>query len=133
MKKNLNVIQIKGIRGLIFAGFVITCLGAGFIIFPGWVGMHIWNALAAYAQEVPSIGIIQGVLLWGIIMTTYFIFRKDKVVVCFKTPEGLSEEELKTVFADIKKQSESDPVLQAMIRAREAELKIQNKENESDK
>ena len=31
MKKNINVIQIKGIRGLIIAGFVVTCLFAGFV------------------------------------------------------------------------------------------------------
>ena len=45
-----------------------------------------------------------------------------------KTPEGLNEEELKTVFADLKKQSKEDPLLQAIIKAREAELKVKTTE-----
>ena len=123
MKRKLNVIQIKGTRGLILAGFVVCCLAAGFIVFPGWVSMLIWNLVSANTSAIPTIGLIQGILLWGILAVSYFIFRKEKVVVCMKTPQALSEEELKTVFADIKKQSLEDPILHAMMKAREAELK----------
>ena len=128
MKKNLNIIQIKGVKGLIFAGIVVCCLFAGFIVFPGWVWMNIWNFIASMFIEIPSIGLFQGILLWGIMVATYFTFRKERVVVCVKNPQGLSEEELKSVFADIKKQSQEDPILQAMLKAREAELKIKSQE-----
>lgn len=124
MKRNLNVIQIKGVRGIIMAIFVILCLAAGFIVFPGWMWMNIWNFVASYINNLPAIGIIQGVLLWGILAASYFIFRKEKVVVCMKAPQGLSDEELKTVFADIKRNAELDPVFQAMMRARENELNL---------
>lgn len=127
MKKNLNVIKINGLRGIFIAGIVVTCLAAGFIVFPGYVAMHVWNC-AATALNIPQIGLFQGVLLWGIIVASYFTFRKNKVVVCIKAPQGLSEEELKEVFADMKKQSKEDPILQAMLKAREAELKIQKTE-----
>lgn len=130
MRNNLNVIQIRGIRGLIIAGLVVCCLAAGFIVFPGWVGMHLWNIAASYIENLPAIGLIQGVLLWGIIIASYFTFKKDKVVICFKSPKGLNEDELKAVFADIKKQSIEDPILQAMLKAREAELKIKAQESE---
>lgn len=130
MKKNLNVIQIKGIKGLIIAGLVVCCLAAGFIAFPGWVGMHIWNFISCQVESLPAIGLFQGILLWGIVLTAYFAFRKDKVVVCMKTPQGLSEEELKAVFADIKRQTAEDSVLQAMLKAREAELKYKAQESE---
>ena len=119
MKKNLNVIQIKGIKGLIMLVMVGCCLVAGFIVFPGWVAMNIWNVLASLVNNAPSIGIIQGVLLWGIIVASYFTFRKERVVVCMKTPQGLNEEELKAVFADIKKQTQDDKIIQAMLKARE--------------
>ena len=128
MKKNLNIIQIKGVKGLIFAGIVVCCLFAGFIVFPGWVWMNIWNFIASKVLEIPAIGLFQGILLWGIMVATYFTFRKERVVVCVKNPQGLSEEELKSVFADIKKQSQEDPILQAMLKAREAELKIKSQE-----
>lgn len=123
MKKNLNIIQIKGVRGLIVAGFAVCCLIAGFIAFPGWLGMNAWNWISNYCLELPKIGLFQGILLWGIIITSYFIFRKEKVVVCMKSPQGLSEDELKAVFEDMKKQAKEDPILQAMMKAREAEIK----------
>ena len=40
----------------------------------------------------------------------------------------MSDEELKSVFADIKKQAQEDKIIQAMIQAREAELKIKETE-----
>ena len=133
MKKNLNVIQIKGIKGLIMLVMVGCCLVAGFIVFPGWVAMNIWNMLASLVNNAPSIGIIQGVLLWGIIVASYFTFRKERVVVCMKTPQGLNEEELKAVFADIKKQTHDDKIIQAMLKARETELKLNEKEEDNKK
>ena len=128
MKRNMNVIQIRGVRGIIMAVFIVTCLAAGFIAFPGLVAMYAWNAMSAHFVQVPAIGIIQGVLLWGIIAASYFVLRRDKVVVCMRSSEGLSEEELKAVFADIKKQSMEDPILHAMMKAREAELKMKSAE-----
>lgn len=133
MKKNLNVIQIKGVKGLIMLVMVGCCLVAGFIVFPGWVAMNIWNVLASLVNNAPSIGIIQGVLLWGIIVASYFTFRKERVVVCMKTPQGLNEEELKAVFADIKKQTQDDKIIQAMLKARETELKLNEKEVDNKK
>ena len=133
MKKNLNVIQIKGFKGLIMLVMVGCCLVAGFIVFPGWVAMNIWNVLASLVNNAPSIGIIQGVLLWGIIVASYFTFRKERVVVCMKTPQGLNEEELKAVFADIKKQTHDDKIIQAMLKARETELKLNEKEEDNKK
>ena len=129
MKKNINVIQIKGIRGIIIACVVVTCLAAGFIVFPGWVGMQLWNYIASFCNDLPAIGLFQGVLLWGIIIAAYFTFRKEKVVVCMKTPQGLSDEELKAVFADMKRQAQEDPILQAMMKAREAELKYKSQQD----
>lgn len=133
MKKNLNVIQIKGIKGLIMLVMVGCCLVAGFIVFPGWVAMNTWNVLASLVNNAPSIGIIQGILLWGIIVASYFTFRKERVVVCMKTPQGLNEEELKAVFADIKKQTQDDKIIQAMLKARETELKLNEKEEDNKK
>ena len=130
MKKNFNVIQINGIRGLIMAGFIVTCLIAGFGVFPGWVCMHLWNFGVSFTESLPSIGLIQGLLLWGIMVATYFTFRKQKLVVCMKAPQGLSDEELKAVFADIKKQAQDDTILQAMIKAREAELKLKDEQKD---
>jgi hypothetical protein len=93
--------------------------------------MFIWNKIASYTLTMPTIDIAQGILLWAIMAVAYFTFRKEKVVVCMKSPQGLSEDELKAVFADIKKQSETDPILKALMKSREAELKIKHYETMS--
>lgn len=124
MKKNLNVIQINGIRGIICACFIVICLLAGFVAFPGIVTMKIWNFIAVNIEQIPMIGVIQGILLWGIIAASYFTFRKNKLVVCMRATDGLNEDELKAVFETIKKQAQNDTFIQSMIKAREAELKI---------
>ena len=124
----MNIIKINGIKGiatLIMAG---SCLFAGFVVFPGWVAMNIWNYLASLTLTVPSIGLVQGVLLWGIMIALYFITRKERLVICVKSPQGLSEEELKTVFAEMKKRAQDDTVIQAMMKARETELKLKEPE-----
>ncbi len=126
MKKNLNIIQINGFRGILLISFIATCLAAGFIWFPGWVSMHLWNYSVKYFEKMPCIGIVQGMLLWGILVASYFTFRKEKLVVCMRASDGLSEEELKKVFADIKHQTQMDPVLRNMIKARETEMKIKH-------
>ena len=131
MKKNLNVIQIRGIKGIIILGLVSCCLSVGFIAFPGWVAMHVWNFIAGCFNNIPAIGVLQGILLWGIIIASYFTFKKNRIVVCVKTPKGLSEEELKAIFADIKKQSADDKIVQAMLKARDTELKIQELEQQN--
>ena len=57
------------------------------------------------------------------VKTLLNIDAEDLRLVLRYDVEGLSEEELKAVFADIKKQSIEDPILHAMMKAREAELK----------
>lgn len=133
MKHNMNVIEIRGIRGMIITGCALCCLAVGFIGFPGWVLMHIWNYLASFGLSIPSLGIIQGILLWGIIVASYFTFRKNPLIVCVKTPRGLSEDELKSVFADLKESTKQDIILQSMLKARETELKLSTEDKETTK
>ena len=108
MKKNLNIIQIKGLIGILYILFIGCCLAVGFAWFPGWLSMKVWNYMTLYVSQMPKIGIILGILLWGIIVASYFTFRKEKLVVCMKASDGLSEEELKNIFADIKKHADDD-------------------------
>ena len=65
-------------------------------------------------------------LLWGIIAAAYFTFRKDKLVVCMKASDGLSEEELREVFSNMKNQAREDLFLKNLFKAKDAELRIKN-------
>jgi hypothetical protein len=126
MKKGLNIIQIKGFRGILLIALIGCCLVAGFVWFPSWCCVKLWNLCAGFIDRLPAIGIIQGILLWGILIASYFTFRKEKVVVCMRAEEGLNEEELKEVFSNIKQQAYDDKLLANMIKARIAELRIKN-------
>lgn len=136
MKHNLNVIHINGLRGILLTAGIACCLFAGFVVFPGWLAMLGWNKAASYFAQIPSIGIIQGVILWCIVVFSYMIFKKDRIIVCVKSPNGLTEEELKAVFADIKENAKEDAILKSMLQARKAELELKEKqcgENNEDK
>jgi hypothetical protein len=96
MKK--RVIQINGLGGLLMIFFVIICLIAGFICFPALVCMHAWNYVSLRVDSVVPISFLGGLLLWGIIVTSYFIFHKRNLIVSFGIPNNMSSEELKDIF-----------------------------------
>ena len=64
MRKNAKIIQISGFRGLLLAVFIVTCLIAGFVVFPGLGAMYLWNITMASSFSLPAINIFQGILLW---------------------------------------------------------------------
>lgn len=107
MKRNVRVIQINGIRGLLLAVFVTTCLIAGFVVFPAFLTMHIWNYLAITSGSFPTINFYQGILLWAIITFSIYIFNKKKFIVSFNSQQELTDDELKDVISKIKAQSQS--------------------------
>lgn len=105
MKKNFRVIQINGFRGILLAFFAVTCLIAGFIAFPGFLTMGIWNYVADMFLSVPPISLFGGILLWAIILFSLFIFSKKKYIVSFKSPDELTEEEVQNVVRKVREQA----------------------------
>lgn len=122
MRRNARIIQINGLRGLLTALFIITCLAAGFIAFPGFVAMNIWNYFAG--SNVPQINLYQGILLWAIIFLTYFIATKQRVAVSFASPRELNEEELKTLMERVKMQSQARMINKMILKNLEENEKI---------
>ena len=46
MNKHFRIIDVNGFRGLILFLFIAVCLVCGFIGFPGYLSMALWNTLA---------------------------------------------------------------------------------------
>lgn len=114
MRRNAHVIQISGFRGILLAIFVVTCLIAGFIGFPAFVAMYAWNFAANYIA-IPTISIIQGLMLWAIVAITGFIINdRKKYLVAFSPKSQLNEEEMKEIMEKIKLQSKAQ-MLNSMI------------------
>lgn len=121
MKNRFNVIQINGIKGILFLAGAAICLFAGFVVFPGIVMKLAWNFFAGMTNFLPSISVLQGVLLWGITVVTYLTFKKKGFFVEFKTTQELSGEELNAVMQKIRMERRSDLIAHSIMRAREFE------------
>ena len=94
----MKIFQINGFRGLIMTAFIICCLFAGFVLFPGVVAMHLWNKYLVNLLSFPSLNMFQGVLLWGITALSYFIISNGKLPVSFESPDSLSDAELNMIM-----------------------------------
>ncbi|HNW25539.1 MAG TPA: hypothetical protein PLG15_01170 [Candidatus Gastranaerophilaceae bacterium] len=112
MKKNLKIIQINGFRGILLGLFIVSCLIAGFIAFPAFLTMNGWNYLSSTTGSFPPINFTQGVLLWGIIVLSIYIFNKKKFIVSFNARQELSDEELSEVISKIRAQTIKNGLLQ---------------------
>lgn len=124
MNKKFRVIKINGFRGLFFALFCVGCLIAGFLLFPGWVCMHIWNYFTGFFIQLPVMHMVHGVLLWCIIALSIYALNRGHLTISFGTasPIAPNEERLKEVISKInernanilpiiKKLEESDNIL----------------------
>lgn len=105
MRKNINVLQINGIRGLLLALFVGCCLIAGFIVFPSLLVMHSWNFVALKTGSMHSINFTGGILLWAIIVLSSIIFNKKRFIISFNSRQELTEDEVREVISKIKSQA----------------------------
>lgn len=108
MKNNrLRVIQINGFKGLVIAGFIVTCLVAGFVGFPGLVAMVGWNYVATSTLAFPTINFAGGLLLWGIVAFSYIAIRKKHFIVSLHAPQNLSDAEVKEMISKMNEQNPS--------------------------
>lgn len=104
MKRNMRVLQINGFRGIFLALFIVSCLIVGFIAFPSFLAMNIWNYLASKTGSFPAITFLEGLLLWAIIVFSAYIFNKRRFIVSFNAQQELTEDEVRQVLSRIKKQ-----------------------------
>ena len=133
MRKNAKIIQISGLRGLIFIAFVAVCLVAGFVVFPGLVGMCLWNNLLSPYFNVPEINILQGVLLWSIVALIIYLSGSGRSVVQMKKAAQLNESEIRDLMDRIKTQSQASRINSMILRSEKYdETKKSDLENKSD-
>ncbi len=125
MRKNAKIVQISGIRGLLFIIFVVVCLAAGFVVFPGLVGMCLWNCLLAASFGVPEINIFQGILLWGIVALGIYLTSGKYSFVQLKRPAQLDEEEIQDLMSKIKARSQASRINSIILNSE----KLHSKEN----
>lgn len=140
MKKNAKIIQISGIRGLLFVVFVVTCLIMGFVAFPGLVAMCLWNMASSSIAVIPEINIFQGMLLWSIIAITIYMSGGGKTAVAFKKPSQLDDNEIRDLMSKIRTQSQVKKINSMLLKSDEIKeiekvdsRELKNSEHENNK
>ena len=88
MNKHFRIIDVNGFRGLLLFLFIIVCLACGFIAFPGYLSMMLWNALAP-SISLPEINLLQGILLWAIIAVMIYMFSNHKIIIVMQSRKKL--------------------------------------------
>lgn len=103
MNKKFSVIKINGFKGLLLALFIIGCLIAGFLIFPGWICKSIWNFIAGYFMQMPVMTLVHGILLWCIIALSVYASNKGNLAISIGTsmPVNRNEERIKEIIKQI--------------------------------
>lgn len=130
MRRKTRIIQISGLRGLCLAVFTVACLVAGFIAFPAIVAMHAWNYIAEFIA-IPAINFWQGLMLWAIIAISGFILNdRKKFLVALKTPDKLTDQEMKTLLERMKIQSQTQAINSMILKS--GDIKPVEKTDKSD-
>lgn len=91
MNKHFRIIDVNGFRGLTLFLFIVVCLLCGFIGFPGYLAMALWNTLAP-SIALPEINLLQGILLWAIVAFSIYMFSNHKVVIVMQSRKKLSKD-----------------------------------------
>jgi len=105
MKKTSKVIEISGLTGIAMLLFSGVCLFVGFVIFPGFLAMNIWNKASSAISGFPQLNLFQGVLLWIIAALSAYISKKGKCPIALKRASQLNEEEINDLMRRIKEKS----------------------------
>ena len=105
MKKTSKIIEISGISGLIMLLFSIVCLFVGFVLFPGYLAMTLWNKASSGILGFPVLNIFQGVLLWVIVALGIYLARGAKSPIAFRTASQLDEREIVDLMARIREKA----------------------------
>ncbi len=109
MNKNFKIVQINGLSGILFLALVVTGVFCGFVIFPIWIIMTVWNAVVSDIFYGPAINYIQAAMLWTLLALILYLMLKNSVSIKIQRDSNLSEEELKELDkASVKEESEEE-------------------------
>ncbi len=106
-KKGLKIIQISGFRGIFLLCFVLFGLFCGFVVFPVWMTMQVWNYIVVDFLHLPEINAIQGSLMWSIICLLAYMSFKNSFAIRVHSDESIKNDiELKSIVQEYEQEKE---------------------------
>lgn len=103
MNKKFNIIKLSGLKGVMLIIFLIGSLATGFLVFPGWIFMHLWNFAASFFYQVPQMELVHGIMLWCIAALSFYALNKNDIGISFGSVSP-SEERLRHIIAQESKE-----------------------------
>ena len=104
---------------MFITALLIGCAIEGIIIFPSKVLMHLWNYIAQFVNNMPTMSLMHGVILWAIVALSIYGILRGKSPISYHSPNVVSEDELKEILENAKKIETISPI-----------IKEENSENE---
>lgn len=101
MKKNIKVIEINGLRGMLVVLYGLICAFAGFVVFPAWALMSLWNLCSVYVYNLPKMSIIHGFMLYVVFVLFYFATKSHKSCFGILSATDLSKSNIAAIMKDI--------------------------------
>jgi hypothetical protein len=98
MNKDLKIVQLHGLAGLLLLGFIVAGIICGFVFFPIWVIMVGWNELVGSMLKMPVINYYQAFLLWVCLALCSFLILRNSVSIKVQDGDGNEEEEMTGFF-----------------------------------
>ena len=100
MNRKIKVVEINGFKGMLVIAYAVICAVAGFVVFPAWMLMSLWNMLGTYVYHLPHMSLIHGFMLYAIFVLLYFATTSHKT--CFGiTSKTLSKSHISAMMKDI--------------------------------
>ena len=100
MNKKFNVIKLSGFKGLLLILFLGACLLTGFLVFPGWICMQIWNYASSFITDAPVMQLTHGVILWCIIALSFYALNKGNLSISLNSVHSPSEERIRKILSE---------------------------------
>ncbi len=129
MNKNLKIITINGVRGMLMAVFIIFGLISGFIISPAWVCMKLWNTFVVNYAAAAPMNMYQGLLSWTVIALILYALNNKRALIGFGSYPKLSNEQIKEI---IRKSKMSNSAIFPDFESLQNSIKNEIKENIND-
>lgn len=101
MNKNFKVVELSGLSGLLILVFVLTSLFCGFILFPIWILMTLWNYIVGNMMHGAVINYFQSALLWIAIILSFYLLTQYSVSIKIQQEEFSENTDIKEIIGEI--------------------------------
>lgn len=108
MNKNFKIIQVHGLSGFLIFGFIAAGIFCGFIMFPIWLIMNLWNIFISNNFHLPVINYFQSLLLWMAVILSLYLILRNSISIKIQKEEDFDYSELKNIVGEFQEEDDKN-------------------------